>query len=458
MTANTTWSRLMGNYTCNAATTVPVIAFSPGELAVSTGTADVWGAQLEGGNSSKPSVFATSYMATVAASVTRNGDTYTTTYPIAAANNAAWCATGVWTPESGRAWNQGVNVERLMSAYVTNDGAANSWRTYIVSSTALQFDTIDGTTTTRSRVSSLHALPNGSPGSWTFTNSSGVPGTPSFLLNGQTANGALSGAGTGSVAPTTLAFGMTGAATEQFGGNIRDFRMYANKNLCGAGSIFPALFDDDANTVAHVAFRHGELIDLKSNAWVMPVNPVPQVTSGAFSIPPSGNLSNPTTYYTLGSGADVLDFPGGVFTIAIVATPANYAAPTSVLLANSNNSTDGWFTSMTVTGNGRFVTRQPAASDLSTANIAALNVPFVLCAGRDGTNSMVKLNFGTIVSAATTYVAPVTRVVFLGNLNGSFPFPGVVHEILATTTAPSDAACIALANTAFARMGITPPP
>jgi hypothetical protein len=457
MTASTTWSRLMAGMTCNAATTTPIISFSPGQIGVSTGTADVWGAQIEvpsTGALTAPQV--SSYMATVAASVTRNIDIITTTNPFPA-GALQFCGSMIATPVVST-WGE-PNGGSFVAIGTT--AAANSWR-FRKGNFSFLFDTRDAAAASRLNTVSTSTFPTSSPISVTWASAVATAAASAQVVKiNESVGAAPTGTGLGTVGAGTVFIGndSSGSAGSNVFFNVRDVRLYSGTTMCGGGSIFPALFDDDANTVAHVIFRHGALVDRQSNAWVQN-GTVPQVPSGAFNIPPGGGpYGGISPYYLLGSGADVLDFPGGVFTISMVATPTSYPGVTSVSLINSDNGTDGWFTSMGPTGAGRFVTRQPAV-DQSTTNVGSLGVPFVLCAGRDGTNSMVKLNLGTIVSAPSTYVVPITRPVFIGSFNGgaSFPFPGIIHEILATSTAPSDAACIALANTAFARMGITPPP
>jgi hypothetical protein len=212
----------------------------------------------------------------------------------------------------------------------------------------------------------------------------------------------------------------------------------------GAGRLGSAwwrrgpLITPDANTVAHVIWRNGALVDTKGNSWTMN-GTVPQVASSG-STPPSAGPYTGVNFYSLGAGADVLDFAGGTFSAAVVGQITSLPASSAPLIDNGAPVSSGWLFHLNNTGTVLVACYNGGAFSTSTANAVVAGQTFVAFAGMTAGTLYAKLNGGVMTSAAGTMTTPTTVVAALGwSAATSRNYTGTIYEAWASTTAPSDA-------------------
>ena len=211
------------------------------------------------------------------------------------------------------------------------------------------------------------------------------------------------------------------------------------------------LIDRDANCVAHVYWRNGALVDAMGNSWTMN-GTVPQV-AGRGHIPPGAGPFSNVNNYSLGAGADALDFAAGPFSVVGIGIVTGESTVLAPFLSTTDNVSTGYRLGLrTGTRVGRF----SAFTDVNTANAFALNTPIVMCGGFNGGTSYAKLNLGTLASGATTYTQDAATPSRIGNGVGGWVFDGTILEIYVTTSAPSDALFAPLVARAFNRMKRSP--
>jgi len=190
------------------------------------------------------------------------------------------------------------------------------------------------------------------------------------------------------------------------------------------------------------------MVDLKANGWVMQ-GTVPQV-GGVGSVPPGAGPFSSSNYYSLGTGADILDFASGPFTAVGIGMPTSDSGTAlSPFLSDDDNVSNGWRLVLRETAHlGRF----SGITDNSSANTYSLNSIVVLCGGISGANSLVKMNSGATHTLANTYTQDTLSVAKIGFQLAVNVFLGIIYEIYVTTTTPSDALFTSIIGQAFARM------
>jgi len=215
------------------------------------------------------------------------------------------------------------------------------------------------------------------------------------------------------------------------------------------------LIPDDANTVAHVYFRNGALVDSYGNSWTQN-GTMPQVSASG-KIPPGSGPSSDTNNYSLGSGNDVLDFTGNFSICMIVGASSSYAAQ-PVTFCNGLYNSNGYYIGFNTTGHLTMGVG-PGGIMTATSNAIISGVPNVVCVGINfGTSTWVqKLNLGTVVTAGSASLLPATgRIAYLGRYNtAGQPWLGTIYEAWFSTTLASDAAFTTLATQIKATLGIS---
>jgi hypothetical protein len=169
--------------------------------------------------------YATSYIPTTTAAATRNADVVSVANPLTAADTT-WSVEGVFTPESGRAWGISGITHRLWG--FGSGSGANTAQGYVISETLVSPLVTDAAAaqlfTTKTSINALLAS-----GTTHRISGASANGTLTVLVNGSVPAGAgLSGVGSGviSAMPATLYIGTTSAPGSEFGGNIRDFKVW----------------------------------------------------------------------------------------------------------------------------------------------------------------------------------------------------------------------------------------
>ena len=213
------------------------------------------------------------------------------------------------------------------------------------------------------------------------------------------------------------------------------------------------LITEDANCVAHVYWRNGALVDSKGNSWTMN-GTVPQ-TGSAGSIPPGAGPFSDANYYSLGSGADVLDFSGDFTSTFVYFTPIG--------------SVDGWmFSNGSALGSPGWAFNWANGSGTTTLYISGTATPdaspsygdgalCVTVAGRSGTNSGCRTNAGTYRSVVVPTTFDSTSSAKIGRYNtAGIPFGGVMLECYFTTTAISSSLAASIISQTFSRMRRSP--
>lgn len=195
----------------------------------------------------------------------------------------------------------------------------------------------------------------------------------------------------------------------------------------------PRLFQPDANTVAHIYWDGGRLVDTKGNTWTQ-TGTVPMVGRRANAQPGSGPYSD-LNFYSLGAGSDVLDFSGDfMVSIAYRLTDTSQVE----LLTNTTGSAG-----YDIQGKAQFqiISRTPtlvAASALTTPVVGEVLIGTV---GKSGTTLSAVLQNGGIGTTTCTWGPATTAAAKVGGYpGGGFAMNGTIFEIHATTTAFTAAA------------------
>jgi hypothetical protein len=228
----------------------------------------------------------------------------------------------------------------------------------------------------------------------------------------------------------------------------------------GAGRLGSAwwrrgpLITPDANRVAHVIWRNGALVDLAGNTWTQG-GTVDQIPSSG-SIPP-GTRYTGANKYTLGAGADVLDFAGD-WTGVFVLFPSTVSGLSQELLNHSVVGISGYRVDLPGSGTPR-INMWSSGGGAVTANTIATGTPQVVSAGRSGTNCYIRLNLGASVAGAITpYVSPVAVAPVIGSdgVSGQPCDRTTILEMYLTTSTPTDALTGALVSQVFQRLKRSP--
>ncbi len=230
-----------------------------------------------------------------------------------------------------------------------------------------------------------------------------------------------------------------------------------SSGFCCAGAVQTwacRLIDPTPETVCHVRWNGTALVQSSCGGLTWAAAGSPTQVAGSGRTPPGASGWAIGTYYSLGTGSDVLDFTGD-FTSISVFTPA---ANNNGVLISPGSGFAGWAAQVQSTPNARITAfRAGGTENVVTLNAYVNGAPNVLCAGRTGTSLAIKLNEGAYRTTVAGEITPATsQSSHIGRLqSGANPFNGVIHELWFSTATPSDAACSALIATAKARLGVT---
>lgn len=210
------------------------------------------------------------------------------------------------------------------------------------------------------------------------------------------------------------------------------------------------VIDDDGGTVAHVYWRDGALVDRNGNSWTQN-GTVPQV-GAAGTIPPSAGPYSDANYYSLGAGADVLDFAGD-FSGYIVFIPITLTG-VQALIENGSTGSGSGFQLYTSTATLNFGLWTPGFAASTAGGSAVAGAVNVASFGVGGGLRRVKLNLNAIAGAAATPVVPTTVQARIGRADGTGQSAGGIRilEAMFTSTAADDTTFIATVNTIFQRL------
>ena len=200
------------------------------------------------------------------------------------------------------------------------------------------------------------------------------------------------------------------------------------------------LITEDANTVAHVYWNGTALVDTKGNSWTQN-GTVPQVTANPFTTTRYGaGPFGTANYYSLGTGADVLDFAGD-FTVCAVMVSG--VASSEMIIDQHDDSTTGWRIRKYSDGGCRF---QHGSAFAYTGAGNVVGGPNVICGGRSGSTLYVKNNLGTTATQNVgTYSLPTAIVPMMGRaVVGGQLLEGKMYEFYATSTPFTEATVIAI--------------
>ena len=214
-----------------------------------------------------------------------------------------------------------------------------------------------------------------------------------------------------------------------------------------------ALIEEDANTVAHVYWNGTALVDTKGNSWTQN-GTVPQVTANPFTTTRYGaGPFSAANYYSLGTGADVLDFAGD-FTICVVLKFDATDGAWRPVVYNGVTVTSGWELWVNASSNiiqAVFITDGGAADTRSTVMLTGTtgpnsNFPLVICGGRSGTTQYAKINLGTTVSTPNAKNVPGTAAIARIGVDNTLVYSArdTLYEVYATSTAWSEATVTAI--------------
>lgn len=210
------------------------------------------------------------------------------------------------------------------------------------------------------------------------------------------------------------------------------------------------LITPDANTVAHVIWRNGALVDLLGNSWTMN-GTVPQVASSGATPPGAGPFSDANNY-SLGAGADVLDFAGD-FSGFVVFVPATLVG-VQALIANGSTASGTGFQAYTSTATLNIGIWNPGFAATTAGGSAVAGAVNVACFGIGGGQRRVKLNLGSIGGAASAMATPVTVPARIGRAEAAGqPATGLsILEAMFTSSAATDASFTAVVSAVFSRL------
>lgn len=211
---------------------------------------------------------------------------------------------------------------------------------------------------------------------------------------------------------------------------------------------------DDANTVAHVVWRDGALVDLKGNAWIMN-GTVPQVARTATTTAGAGAFSD-ANYYSFSPGS-VLDFAGDFSGVIVYTALSSTASNGLVSKASAYGASGaGWRLMENSTG-PTFDTLGPGGAYTRAGDIGLLGLN-VVCFGRSGSTMMLKVNLRAIVTQAGALNVQASGEP--GRI-GRYAETGVgadsdnIYEVWLSSTTVSDALCTAKIQGVKERLGIT---
>lgn len=218
------------------------------------------------------------------------------------------------------------------------------------------------------------------------------------------------------------------------------------------------LLDEDANTVSHVYWRSGALVDSKGVEWTM-VGTVPQVTDSGVVPPGAGPFSAANHYRTTATN-DPLDI-GGNFTVAVVfSLPSPFAAHATLLATGARNALPGWAVwGQSGTSTINFETVNTVGANTSTAAAGIASTLHVFCGGRSGTAQGAKLDTGAWVTTASARTdVDATRSSRIGiQTNDGLPFAtagGYIIEILISTSPATEELATSIISAARARLDL----
>ena len=211
------------------------------------------------------------------------------------------------------------------------------------------------------------------------------------------------------------------------------------------------LITEDSNTVAHVYWNGTALVDSKGNAWTQN-GTVPQVTANPFTTTRYGaGPFSTSNYYSLGTGADVLDFAGD-FTVCVAFQSPTIAGASHIVSNGTYGAAGAGYLVRTTTSATSVVTINfegaESADKVATTGNPYTTGPNVLCAGRSGTTGYIKLNLGTTASVVSVPIeAGSAYPAIIGNgtyaPSGAFAL-GTIYEVYATSTPFTEATVVAI--------------
>lgn len=168
---------------------------------------------------------------------------------------------------------------------------------------------------------------------------------------------------------------------------------------------------------------------------------------------------NGANYLSLGTGPDVLDFVGDFSACVIFSYPDQAVVGGQILITNGNYLQNGYqlwtdATTQSVSFSQVFSGSQYTSIYQATPIRNRINV---VCIGRSGLVSFLKINLAALSTAAIAGgTNPATSVpAYLGAAPSIGALPGAMHEVLFSTTPPSDALFTDIMNEVKGRLGIT---
>ena len=205
------------------------------------------------------------------------------------------------------------------------------------------------------------------------------------------------------------------------------------------GGVRVSYLPDDALTAAHVYWTPGGIVDRKGNVWVksgsVVLEPAASSPFTAGKVGASGWNLDATAFYTLGSGADVLDFTGGEYTCHAVFKPARTAG-SPILASNGDAGAAGWIMQLDATNKMKVFSN---GTTKSTAGLVVDQKVNVVSWGRVAGSHYIKLNGAATDSGVAAYTAPTTIQSIIGKYPGGFEFQGTIYEIACSATPWSEA-------------------
>jgi hypothetical protein len=201
------------------------------------------------------------------------------------------------------------------------------------------------------------------------------------------------------------------------------------------------LLTPDAAAVSHIVWNGAGLVDRKGLAWTM-TGTVPQRAQQAARPAGAGAFSDANYYATTAIG-DPFDFAGD-YTVHVLCQPTTTAG-NQVLIHSGPSGTSGFYLQL-ASGTLWHGVSTPGAVSAQTGGTVLVGQLNVLSFGRAGGNIYVKANGSTTgVTAAAAAVSSSGVATTLGRYSaGAQPFSGTIYEVLATTTAWSESAVLAV--------------
>lgn len=216
----------------------------------------------------------------------------------------------------------------------------------------------------------------------------------------------------------------------------------------------------DASALTHVTWNGTAFVDAKGLAWTEDGTVTEFARAGR---EPAGATDfTDTNYIHLGTGTDPLDVQlGNDFTICVVYkvtawTTTGHNASSTTLYGNGAYQSQGFVLDLTSTTTKAYTSRVGAAASVD-GGATPLNIPSVVCFGRDADTVRIKLNGkatveGAIVASFVKGTGLPARIGRDSNGTGLWLI-GSVYEVYATTSAATDALMTDIETRVFQRLG-----